>query len=115
MTLFAIFERPTNSVPIAVPETFSWFAFLLPPVFALRHGLWLELGAYALTLVALGLLKPYIGGSAAFWLYAVLALWLGFAAPGVLRAKLTRTGWRHRDDIIAPNADLAALTFLDRP
>jgi hypothetical protein len=45
MTVYAVFDRDANLVPAVVPERFSWFAAFLPPVFAIVHGLWLELAA----------------------------------------------------------------------
>ena len=64
MTLFSVFDRRRDEPPALVPDRFSWFAAVLPPVFAIAHGLWLA-----------GLL----------WLGAVLVigglgLWLGPAA-----------------------------------
>ncbi|WP_052726493.1 DUF2628 domain-containing protein [Devosia epidermidihirudinis] len=115
MTLYAIFDpKPGKpALPAAVPETFSWQAALLPPVFLARHGLWLELLAYVLKVVALVILANFIGGSAAFWLYVVAVTWLGFAAPGLRRHALVWRGWHHRGDRVAPSADLAQLAALE--
>ena len=35
MTLYSVFERPDEIVPVVVPEKFSWFAALLQPAFIL--------------------------------------------------------------------------------
>jgi hypothetical protein len=114
VTLYAIFDpkpgRP--DLPAAIPETFSWLAALLPPVFLVRHGLWLELVAYVLKLVALVVLVGFIGDEAAFALYCLAALWLGFAAPGFRRHALSWRGWRHRGACVAASADLAQLEAL---
>lgn len=111
MTLYAIFDpRPGKpALPAAIPERFSWLAALLPPVFLLRYGLWLELVVFCVKLVALILFAPFIGDGAAFLLYGLLALWLGFAAPGLRRHGLAWRGWRHRGDRVAASADLAQL------
>lgn len=114
MTLYAIFDpkpgRP--DLPAVLPETFSWLAAILPPVFLLKHGLWLELVAWILKVVALIVLARFIGDEAAFLLYVLAALWLGFAAPGLRRHALQWRGWTHRGARIAPSADLAQLEAL---
>ena len=114
MTLYAIFDpkpgRP--DLPAAVPETFSWLAAILPPVFLLAHGLWLELVAWLLALVALFVLSGFIGDGAAFLLYLLGALWLGLAASGLRRHALAWRGWRQRGVRVALNADMAQLEAL---
>ena len=114
MTLYAIFDpRPGRpDLPAVVPETFSWLAAILPPVFLAAHGLWLELVAFVLGAVALAALAAIIGGDAAFLLYLLGAAWLGFAAPGLRRHALLRRGWRQRGDRVAINAELAQLEAL---
>jgi len=114
VTLYAIFDpkpgRP--DLPSAIPETFSWFAAILPPVFLMAHGLWLELVAWLLKVVALVVLSGFIGGDASFALYLLVAIWFGFAAPGFRRHALQRRGWTHRGERVAGSADLAQLEAL---
>ena len=110
MTLYAIFDpkpgRP--KLPAAIPEKFSWLAAVLPPVFLAMHGLWLELVAWALKVVALVVLSAFIGG-AAFLLYVLASIWFGFAAPGFRRHALHWRGWTHRGERVALSADMAQL------
>ena len=114
MTLYAIFDpkpgRP--DLPAVVPETFSWLAAMLPPVFLLKHGLWLEFVAWVLKVAALIVLSRFVGGDAAFLLYVLAAIWLGFAAPGLRRHALQWRGCTLRGARIAPGADLAQLEAL---
>lgn len=112
MTIYSVYDKPNDPVPAVVPDRFSWFAFLLPPVFALAHGLWLELLAFVVLMLLLGLARPYIGGDALFWVYVILALLAGFEAPALRRGALGRRGYRHRADLVAAAADLAQLEFL---
>lgn len=114
MTLYAIFDpKPGKpALPAVVPETFSWLAAVLPPVFLAKHGLWLELVAWVLKVVALVVLARFIGDSAAFLLYVLAAIWLGFAAPGLRRHALQWRGWTHRGARVAVSADLAQLEAL---
>ena len=111
MTLYAIYDpkpgRP--DLPAAIPERFSAFAAILPPVFLVTHGLWLELVAWVLKLVALIVLSAFIGDPAAFALYLLGAMWLGFAAPGLRRHALAWRGWTFRGERVALSADMAQL------
>ena len=111
MTLYAIFDpKPGKTdLPAAIPETFSWFAALLPPIFLLAHGLWLELVAWVLAVLALMVLSGFVGDDAAVLLYTLGAAWLGFAAPGLRRHALQWRGWSHRGERVALSADMAQL------
>lgn len=114
MTLYAIYDpKPGKpALPAAVPEAFSGLAAILPPVFLVLHGLWLELLAFALALVALVLGARVIGDDAALLLYILGAIWLGLAAPGLRRHALGWRGWSHRQDRVAFSADMAQLEAL---
>jgi hypothetical protein len=114
VTLYAIFDpKPgKRALPAAVADSFSWFAAILPPFFLLRHGLWLELVAWVAGVGALVVLSGYIGGDAAFALYLLSAIWLGFAASGLRRHALQWRGWTPRGDRVAASADLAQLEAL---
>lgn len=113
MTLYAVFERPSDPEPAVVPETFSWFAALLPPVYALVHGLWLGLLGYVVLVVALGSAALYLG-EATFWLYVLAAALIGFEAPALRGAKLVARGYSYRSDVIAAAEDLAQTEWLKR-
>lgn len=114
MTTYSIFERRPDEAPAAVPEKFSWFAALLPPVFAVAHGLWIEFVAWGVALAGLVALATVIGGDAALWLYVLLALFIGFEAPAFRRWSLSRSGWRHAAEIVAPAADVAEVEWIKR-
>jgi hypothetical protein len=116
MTMYSVFQAPEiegdDALPAVVPEKFSWFAAILPPVYALAHGLWLGFLAYVVAFVALMIIGKLIGGDAAFWLYILFAIGIGFEAPALRRRKLLRQGWLHRGDVIASGKDIAALEAL---
>lgn len=107
MTLYSVFERPNEIAPAVVPEKFSWAAAILPPVYALWHGLWLGLFLYVVALAAIVVASLWVGGEAALWLYLLLAALAGFEAAGFRRGKLTARGWTYRSDVIAAAPDLA--------
>jgi hypothetical protein len=112
MTIYAVFDRDANEAPAVVPDRFSWFAALLPPVFALVHGLWLEFVVYFVLVFLLSASSAAIGDNAAFWIYVLLAAWIGFGAPALRRGALARRGWHYRTDVIARGDDMAELEGL---
>ncbi len=107
MTLYSVFERPNEIAPAVVPEKFSWAAAILPPVYALYHGLWLGLFLWVVGVVAIAVASLWVGGETAFWLYLLLAALAGFEAAGFRRGKLRAKGWTYRTDIVAVAPDLA--------
>ncbi len=109
MTLYSVFERPDDIVPVVVPEKFSWFAALLPPVYALVHGLWLGLVLYVAALIALVSATTWIGGEAGFWLYVLFAIAIGFEASSLRRRALRHRGFAWHGDVVAAADDLALL------
>ena len=111
MTLYAIYDPKPGQpeLPAAIVEQFSWLAAVLPPVFLIRHGLWLESLGWVLTLVAIVLMSALMGGSAAVLLYLLAATWIGFAAPGLRRHALQWRGWTPRGERVALSADMAQL------
>lgn len=117
MTIFAVFEARHQAhldAPEVVPEKFSWLAFLLPPVYAVAHGLWLELlGFFALVILAV-VIGALAGEDAGLLCYLALALLIGLEAPTIRAAALSRKGFEHRADLIAAGPDLAAVAWLDR-
>ena len=114
MTTYAVFDRNANGAPAVVPDRFSWFAALLPPVFALVHRLWLELIVYVAIVVVLSSAALWIGDDASFWIYVVFAVWIGFEAASIRRSALQRQGWSYRTDVVAAADDLAELEWLKR-
>ncbi|MGV3574453.1 MAG: hypothetical protein ACO1O4_04855 [Devosia sp.] len=115
MTLFALYrsvDDPT-ALPVAVSERFSWFAALLPPVHALLHRHWDLLCLFVVGLVALIFGARYLGPDASLWLYILLAIACGFAAPGAERRALKRRGLVSAGHRFAVDADLARLAVME--
>ena len=113
MTLYSVYARQDRA-PSAVADRFSWFAALLPPVYALVHGLWLLLGGWVVAVLAIVALGYYGGGAAAFWTYVLLALLLGFEAATLRRRRLGHHGWHYAGDYVAAGEDLAIVEALRR-
>lgn len=117
MTLYSIFEKPQakaakDRAPVAIPERFSWFAFLLTPLYALMHGLWLLVIFWIALVMGLAYAARVIGPEASFWLYVVVVLFLGFEAPALRRDWLLFRGWQWRGDVISTAEDIAQRDFL---
>ena len=114
MTLYSIFDRDTPEAPVVIAEKFSWLAALLPPVFCLAHGLWLALAGFvaAVALIVVG--SFWLGAGAGFWLYVLLAVYIGFEAPALRRGALKRGGWSYRTERLAATEELAQVEWLQR-
>ena len=113
MTLYAILRSDAGALPRAVPEKFSWFAALLPPVHALAHRLWGQLVLYVLGIVALVFAAPFVGTDAVIWLYILLAMACGFAAPAARQRALGRRGYARAGYRFATDPDLARIATLE--
>jgi len=97
MPLFRVLAPEIAISPLEtvyLEDRFSFLAFLLPPVWALVHRLWLEALGWLVVTVALGGLALLIGDATANGLYFLFALWIGFAAPALRAANLRRRGFR---------------------
>ncbi len=117
MTVYSIFEKPQGKAakdraPAAVPERFSWLGMLLPPVFALWHGLWLLLVFWVALVMGLAYASRLIGLEAAVCLYGLVAVFLGIEAAAFRRDGLLFRGYAWRGDIIAAGEDSAQRDFI---
>ena len=115
MTLYAILSpRPgSGALPQAVPEKFSWFATLLPPVHALVHRLWDQLALFLVGLAVIVFAERWTGPDAAIWLYILLAVACGFAAPAARRRAYLRRGYQPGGHRLADDSDLARLAAME--
>lgn len=114
MTLFALYRSPDPAaLPVAVAERFSWFAALLPPVHALFHRLWDQLGLFVIGVGLVILAGRFLGGETAFWLYLLFAITFGVAAPGARRRAFQRRKFAPTGHLYAGDADLARLAVLE--
>jgi hypothetical protein len=114
MTLYSVFDRRRDEPPALVPDRFSWFAALLPPVFAVAHGLWLAGLLWLAGVLVIGGLGLWLGPEAAFWLYVLFAVWFGWEAGGFRRRALRRRGYVYRTERIALAEDLAEVDWIRR-
>ena len=119
MSVFQVLQRPpgdfdpaNESGAVFIEDRFSWFAALLPPVWALVHGLWIELIIWIVGMVALYGLNFLIGDEAVFYLYLLSAFFIGYEAANIRASALSRRGCTLAGDIVAGGEDLAEMEWL---
>ncbi|WP_294533823.1 DUF2628 domain-containing protein [uncultured Rhodoblastus sp.] len=101
---------------ILVRQGFDWKAFLLTPVWALRHGLWLALALWlgwtfvVAAIVSLAHLDP----AASLALYGLGALAFGLEADRFRQARLSRSGFFLQGLTIGESAQEAERLYFDR-
>jgi Protein of unknown function (DUF2628) len=123
MPTFAILEPPQDRQTaieqadrvIFMHERFSLGAFLLAPLWMIRHRLWLVLIFY---LVGMGLIAYGLRVSGAGWIvvalvFALVHLLAGLEATSLLRWTRIRHGWRESGVVIADDLDMAERRFFD--
>ena len=98
-----------------VRDGFHFWAFLLAPLWMLRHRLWLEFIAYALIVggATFALRRFGIEESAGFWVALLLAILIGIEASSLLRWKLARRGFENLGVVVAEDQDIAEQRFFD--
>ncbi|MEA2875721.1 MAG: hypothetical protein QOF14_917 [Hyphomicrobiales bacterium] len=98
-----------------VRDGFHFWAFLLSPLWMLRHRLWLEFIVYLLlvggitfALRRLGVAES-AGGAVAF----LLVILIGIEASSLRRWKLSRRGYDNLGVVVADDQDIAERRFFD--
>ncbi len=105
MPVYTVHEPPPRSASaladteryVFVRDGFHWWAFLLTPLWMLRHRLWLVLVIYLVITAALDGLLRGLGASAFLILLtgALISLLIGFEASTLRRYTLSRRHWRN--------------------
>jgi len=109
MRVFTVHHRE-GEVPRLrlLPERFSGWAFLLGPVWMIRHGLWLALLGYLAATAAIALLPtPWIG-----WAVLAVHLLLGLHGHDLRRWTLRRRGFAPAGVVVAADEDEALLRLI---
>lgn len=118
MRFFTLHERPgqTGGDPqvVAVGSGFSWWAAIFPPLWLLRHRLWLGLTGYLLLSVVWGIALELgdIAEPAATVLALGLSFLIGAMAADYRRWTLARRGWRFMGVLRAENAQQAEERYI---
>ena len=100
---------------VFVRDGFSFWAFLLAPLWMLWHRLWLALIGYVVIAVLLQIGLRLINASAAvtFTAGALLALLVGFEAATLRRMTLARRGWKNAGIVVGDDIESAERRFFD--
>jgi hypothetical protein len=123
MAVYTVHEPPlkryeTSGAPerfAFVRDGFSFWAFLLAPLWMLRHRLWLVFFGYALLVVGVGIGLHMLGASRTVTVVValLLALLVGFEAGTLRRFTLGRRGWSNVGVVVGDDRDTAERRFFD--
>jgi hypothetical protein len=123
MSVYTVHEPPLLAVETApdpdrfvfVRDGFYVWAFLLAPLWMLRHRLWLVLLLYVIVAVGLDRAMHYAGiGSGTIAVAEfLLALLIGLEAATLRRFSLKRRGWRNVGVVSGDDAEDAERRFFD--
>lgn len=121
MSIFRVMYRPDVLEPGSdlrhlklIEDKFSWTAAIVPPAYALAHGLWFELVLYIVALLVVWFIGSGLGADAGVWTYILLCIWIGFEATSFRLSALRRKGYRADGDIVAEDEMLAAKAWVMR-
>ncbi len=108
-------QQPDLVRAVFVPEKFSWGALIFGPLWLLSHGLWLAFFAWLVAMIALSIVSAiWLSGAAAFWIFVLVALFLGFEGNNLRRRRLAWHGYRLVDVVAGWPQDTAERTFFTR-
>ena len=116
MTVFIAHEnlqKDGDGALVCLADRFNWFAFFLPPVWAISKGLWGILALMVVALIGLVFISEFID----FPLFTTAVLgawWLGFEANALQGAALERRGYRENGVFFAQNLMQAESKYFGR-
>lgn len=99
---------------IIIREGFSWTAFLVPLVWALRYRLWLVFCLVLAVEIVISLLAARFGAAVGWPLMLGLMLWFGLEARNLRRAKLDHADWDFVGIVDARNARHAERRYFEK-
>lgn len=123
MAVYTVHEPPPRRYELAgdpdrfvfVRDGFSFWAFLLGPLWMLRHRMWLVLLGYMIVVVVLEAGQRALGASrpVSFAVGVLLALLIGFEAATLRRFTLGRRKWTNVGVIVSDDLEAAERRFFD--
>jgi hypothetical protein len=123
MAIFTVHEPPRRQGDLAahadgfifLRDRFSWPAFLVPPLWMLRHRLWLALAGYVLAGagLVLALRLTALPAGAAALIVLLLSLLIGIEAAGLRRLALARRRYAQVGVVVADDVESAERRFFD--
>jgi hypothetical protein len=108
-------EQPDPDRFVFIRDGFSFWAFLLGPLWMLRYRLWLVLLAYLVVAISIAGALYLLGASSAVRAASglLLALLIGFEAATLRRFTLSRRGWNDLGIVVADDLEAAERRFFD--
>ena len=123
MSVYTVHEPPLRAGASAsdverfafVRDGFSWWAFLLAPLWMLRHQMWLVLIGYVVVAGAIEIPVRLSGAPdfAASLIGILLGLLVGFEAGTLRRFTLNRRGWKNLGVVSGDDLEDAERRFFD--
>jgi hypothetical protein len=123
MSIYTVHQPPLEAGAAAaepyrfvfVRDGFSWWAFLLTPLWMLRHRLWLALAIYLVVTAALDAGLRALGASLFTLVVAglLISLLAGLEAGTLRRFKLARRHWRNIGVVTGDDLEDAERRFFD--
>jgi hypothetical protein len=109
-------DRPSPDGIVFVRDGFSFWAFLLGPLWLIWHQLWLVLLGYLVVNGALEVLMSALRIGTGFRLLAMLALavLMGLEGPSLRRWTLSRRNWRQLDVVVGEDVEAVEHRFFQR-
>ncbi len=123
MAIYTVHEPPPRAGETAtdperfvfVRDGFAFWAFLLTPLWMIRHRLWLALVGYAFVTIVLQVGLRSIGASATVMaaVAVLIALLVGFEAATLRRFALARRRWKSLGTVVGDEPEEAERRFFD--
>lgn len=122
MSVYTVHQAPTRADTasaaerfVFVRDSFSWWAFLLAPLWMLRHRLWLVLLGYVVVTGAIEFALVRFGASrtAIALVSLLISLLVGLEASTLRRLALRRRGWSNVAIISGKDLEDAERRFFD--
>ena len=122
MSVYTVHKAPARAEAasaaerfVFVRDSFSWWAFLLAPLWMLRHRMWLVLAAYVVATGAIEFALLMFGASrtAIVIVGLLISLLVGLEASTLRRLALRRRGWSNVGIISGKDLEDAERRFFD--
>ena len=122
MSVYTVHQAPTRADTasaaerfVFVRDSFSWWAFLLAPLWMLRHRLWLVLLGYVVVTGAIEFALVRLGASrtAIVIVGLLISLLVGLEASTLRRRALRRRGWSNVAIVSGKDLEEAERRFFD--
>ena len=123
MAVYTVHEPPLKRDQTApdperfvfVRDGFAFWAFVLGPLWMLRHRLWLVFTGYIIVVIALQVGLRALGASSTVMAVVsfLIALLVGLEATTLRRFTLTRRGWKNVGIVVGDDLDAVERRFFD--